>query len=283
MKPEEIIAQAKDLPVVSETARKLTIQLSQPDLHRDELVKTVRCDNILTAKLLRVCNSAEFAIQEPVVSLDQALLLLGDNTIFRMVCAIGFGSSLGAVGPGYATEANGLWAHSLSVGLGAEYLAEVENFGEFLPSAAFTAGLLHDIGKTVLSTVMSPKNRADIRAKMTEDSLSRVMAETVVLGTDHAEIGACLLKKWALPDSIVEAVANHHKPATEPAMQLSAVVYLANCAAHLSGAGTGWEAHVVQAKTAAAEMLGLDLPKVEDLINGIHSVMETLPQLMAAA
>ncbi len=58
MTAEEIVAQAKDLPVVSETARRLAMQLNQPDLHRDELAKTIRCDNVLTAKLLRVCNSA---------------------------------------------------------------------------------------------------------------------------------------------------------------------------------------------------------------------------------
>jgi len=269
--------------VVSETARKLTIQLNQPDLHRDELVKTVRCDNILTAKLLRVCNSAEFAVRESVVSLDQALLLLGDNTIFRMVCAIGFGSSFGMTSPGQSTEANGLWAHSLSTGLGAEYLAEIECYGNFLPSAAFTAGLLHDIGKTVLSTVMTPKHRADIREKIAQESLSRIAAERAVLGTDHAEVGACLLEKWALPNEIVEAVAHHHAPVTKPQLQLSAAVYLANCAAHLSGAGPGWEAHVIQVKNSASETLGMELPKVEEIISGIHNVMETLPQLMAAA
>jgi HD-like signal output (HDOD) protein len=53
MTADEIIARVKDLPVVSETARKLTLQLNQPDLHRDEIVETLRCDNILTAKLLR--------------------------------------------------------------------------------------------------------------------------------------------------------------------------------------------------------------------------------------
>src|ERR1700733_8319386 len=122
MTAEEIIAQAKELPVVSETARKLTIQLNQPNLHRDELVKTLRCDNVLTAKLLRVCNSADCGARAPVVSINQARLLLGDDAIFRMVCAIGFGDSLGLAAPGYDTEANGLWNHSLNVAMGAEYL-----------------------------------------------------------------------------------------------------------------------------------------------------------------
>jgi putative nucleotidyltransferase with HDIG domain len=283
MTAEEIIAQAKELPVISETARKLTVQLNQPDLHRSELVKTLRCDNVLTAKLLRVCNSADLGAREPIVSIDQALLLLGDDAIFRIVCAIGFGGSLGASAPGYATEANGLWNHSLSAGLGAEYIAANESYGGFLPSAAFTAGLLHDIGKIVLNKYMTPKNRADIRAKMAEESISRTDAEKAILGADHSEVGACLLKRWALPEPIVEAVANHHKPVTKPVIKMSALVYLANNAEHLSVATSGWETHAAQVFKTASEVLGLEIKEVENMVAGIQTAMQKLPQLQAAA
>ena len=283
MTADEIIAQVKDLPVVSETARKLIVQLNQPDLHRDELVATVRGDNVLTAKLLRVCNSAYSGAREPVFSVDQALFLLGDNMIFRTVCAIGFGGSLGAAAPGYATEANGLWSHSLGTALGAEYLAEIESYGNFLPSTAFTAGLLHDIGKSVISKVLTPKARTDIRGKIAGESLSRVEAEKAVLGADHCEVGACLLKRWSLPELIVEAVADHHSPVLKPAIQLSAVVYLANCAVHLCGAAPGWEAQAIQAKHTAAAVLGLEVEKVEQIVSGIQGAMQTLPQLLVAA
>jgi putative nucleotidyltransferase with HDIG domain len=283
MTAAEIVAQAKDLPVVSETARKLVTQLNQPDLHRDELVETVRCDNVLTAKLLRVCNSANSGLSEPVLSVDQALFLLGDSMIFRIVCAIGFSGSLGIAAPGYETEANGLWSHSLNTGLGAEYLAEAESYGNFLPSTAFTAGLLHDIGKAVMSKVLTPKERAEIRARITQESLSRVGAEKAVLGADHCEIGACLLTRWSLPELIVEAVAHHHSPVLQPSIQLSALVYLANCAVHLCGAGPGWEDQALQAKNTAATMLGLDVGKVEHVVSGVGKAMQTLPQLMVAA
>jgi putative nucleotidyltransferase with HDIG domain len=284
MTADEIIARVKDLPVVSETARKLTLQLNQPDLHRDEIVETLRCDNILTAKLLRVCNSANSGVREPVLSVDQALLLLGDNMVFRMVCAIGFGGSLGSAALGYDVEANGLWSHSLSVALAAEYLAEVESYGNFLPSTAFTAGLLHDIGKSVISKVLTPKDRAGIRAKITGESLSRVEAEKAVLGADHSEIGACLLNRWSLPELIVHAVADHHAPVLEPSIQLSAVVYLANCAVHLSGAAPGWQAQAIQAKNTAAVVLGMDVEKVDQIVSGIEGATQTtLPQLLVAA
>ncbi len=269
--------------MVSETARKLTIQLNQPNLHRDELVKTLRCDNVLTAKLLRACNSADCGAREPVVSIDQALLLLGDDAIFRMVCAIGFGGSLEMTAPGYDTEANGLWNHSLNVAMGAEYLAEAESYGNAPSSTAFTAGLLHDIGKTVINRVLTPKARADIRNKVTQESLTRVAAEKAVLGANHCEVGACLLQKWSLPEAIVEAVANHHSPVVKPSVQLSAVVYLANCAAHVSGTAPGWEAHVTEVRNTAAIVLGMDVKKVEQLIAGVHAAMQAMPQLKAAA
>ena len=277
MTAEEIVAQAKDLPVVSETARRLTMQLNQPKLHRDELVKTIRCDHVLTAKLLRVCNSAFCGVPEQVVSVDQALSILGDRVIFRMVCAIGFGGALGWTEPGYAVEANGLWAHSLSTGVGSEYLAKVEFQDDFLPSAAFTAGLLHDIGKTVINKILTPKARADIRSKIFHESLSRFAAEKAVLGADHSEVGACLLQRWSLPEIIIEAVANHHSPVTKPAIQLSAVVYLANCVALLSGTAPGWEARLAEANSMNAQVFGMDLKKMEKIVSGIQNEILTFP------
>src|SRR5208337_3822240 len=113
------------------------------------------------------------------------------------------------------------------------------------------AGLLHDIGKSVISKVLTPKTRADIRTKIAGQFLSRIEAEKAVLGADHCEIGACLLKRWSLPELIVEAVADHHSPVLKPSIQLSALVYLANCAVHLCGAAPGWQAQAIQAKHTA--------------------------------
>jgi putative nucleotidyltransferase with HDIG domain len=229
-----------------------------------------------------MCNSAETAALEPVVSLDQALLLLGDNAIFRMVCSIGFGSAL-TVAPGYDTEANGLWTHSLAAAVGAEYLAGMGGYGNFSPPTAFTAGLLHDIGKAVISRALTPRDRVEIRAKITGQSMSRTEAEKAVLGANHCEVGACLLELWALPEPIIEAVANHHCPVVEPAIKLSAVVYLANCAAHLSTSGPNWEAQAETAKQMAAQTLGMDPDTVGDMFSGIHEAMDALVHLVAAA
>jgi putative nucleotidyltransferase with HDIG domain len=284
MTASEIISQVKELPMVPETARKLVTLLNQPDTHREELIQTLRCDNVLTAKLLRVCNSAHTGLKAPVSSIDQAVLLIGDHTIFRMVCAIGFGGAMGFALPGYAVEANGLWGHSLSVGMGAEYLTENEAYGEFHPSVAFTAGLLHDIGKIVLNQIFTPKWRAEIRILISQDSLSRFEAEKVVLGSNHAEVGACLLQKWGLPEIVIEAVANHHAPNVQPVPQLSAVVYLANCAAHLCGPSAGGsDAQALRPSPSMAELLGLKQDRVEQMVTRLHEAMKSVNQYLSVA
>ena len=282
MTATEIISQVKDLPVVPETARKLTKLLSEPDTHREDLIQTLRCDNVMTAKLLRVCNSAHTGLSSPVASIDQAVLVLGDNAIFRIVCAIGFGGAMGFSMPGHAVEANGLWSHSLSTGMGAEYLTETEQYGDFQPSIAFTAGLLHDIGKVVLNHILTPKLRADIRARISDEGRSRVEAEKIVLGADHAEIGGCLLRRWALPEVLVEAVANHHAPITKPVVQLSAVVYLANNAAHLSGPSPGGaDVFALRPGPSVAELLGLEQQRLEQMITSVHGAMKAANQFLS--
>ena len=284
MTANEIVSQVKELPLVPETARKMMSLLNQADAHRDDLIQTLRCDNVRTANLLRVCNSAHAGLKSPVASIDQAVLLLGDNTIYRMVCAIGFGGAMGFSLPGQTVEANGLWGHSLSVGMGAEYLAEIEAYGDCQPSMAFTAGLLHDIGKLVLNQILTPKHRTEIRALMSRDSFSRFQAEKSVLGADHAEVGACLLQRWVLPEIMIEAVANHHAPRARPAVELSAVVYLADCAAHLSGPTPGGsDAFVLRPGPDLGKLLGLEQARVEKIVTGVHGAMKAVNQFIAAA
>lgn len=283
MTPNEIIAKVKDLPVISETARKLPGLLNKPELHRDDLVKTLRCDNVLTAKLLRACNSADMGLRQPVSSVDQAVLLLGDQTIFRIVVALGYGGIMGGPLEGYAVESNGLWSHSVTTGVAAEYLAEVEGYGGFPPSVAFTAGLLHDIGKLILNQLLTPKVRADIRSLIAEKSLSRVDAEREVFGSDHAAVGAALLQRWNVPELIVVAVGGHHKPVAQPEVQLSAVIHLANASAHLCGSAPGWDVYAMRIQRELSETLCLEVTQIERLLMGVHSSLSTVKQLMAAA
>ena len=116
MTATEIIHKVKNLPPVSQAALKLVNLLEQASISNDEIVAVIKCDNVLTAKLLRACNSPYFGLDDPVASVDQAVLLLGHQQILHIVLTLAFGSAMVVPLPGYAVEANELWRHSLDDG-----------------------------------------------------------------------------------------------------------------------------------------------------------------------
>jgi putative nucleotidyltransferase with HDIG domain len=283
MTAPEIINKVKNLPPVSQAALKLVNLLEQSSISNDEIVQVIKCDNVLTAKLLRACNSPYFGLDEPVASVDQAVLMLGHQQILHIVLTLAFGSAMVVPLPGYAVEANELWRHSLLTATAAEIVAaEAFDLNVEAP-VAFTVGLLHDIGKLAMSQVITGEIQAEIRQLIEQQHCSRSEAEQKILGADHAEIGACLLKNWNLPEEIVESVAHHHQPVCEPRPKLSVVSHLANCLAHLAGSAPGWDGFAVRVDPQAVKILNLDEMRLEGLVASVRDAFERVDQFMNMA
>jgi putative nucleotidyltransferase with HDIG domain len=280
MTPREMVAKVKHLPPVPHAALQLVTLLGQSTVSNEDLVQVLKYDNVLTAKLLRACNSPWLGLQEPVSSVDQAVLMLGHNQILQMVLNLAFGTSMAVALPGYAVEASELWRHSLITASAAEVAAGRNLELNADPAVAFTAGLLHDIGKLVFNEVLTRDTQAALRQRITQGGLSRVEAEKEITGADHAEVGACLLEQWRLPEDIVEAVANHHRPALEPRPRISAIVHLANCLAHLAGSAPGWEAYAIRADDRVAAALDLSETALELLLISVQDSLGHTDELM---
>jgi putative nucleotidyltransferase with HDIG domain len=280
MTANELIAKVKNLAPVSHSALNLVGLLDQPSIGNEDIVQVLKFDNVLTAKLLRACNSPFFGLEEPVSSVEQAVLILGHQQILHIALSIAFSSSMAAPLPGYAAEAKELWQHSLVTALASENIARQNSLLAADPAVAFTAGLLHDIGKVVLNHVLTSDFQSAIRARLAENDLSRTEAEREVIGVDHAEVGKCLLQSWRLPENILEAVEHHHQPVSQPVPRLSSLVHAANCLAHLIGSNLGWEAFAVRADAAAIAALGINQEKLDDLIITAHDSMSQVENLM---
>jgi putative nucleotidyltransferase with HDIG domain len=283
MTAPEIINKVKNLPPISQAALKLVNLLEQASISNDEIVEVIKCDNLLTAKLLRACNSPYFGLDEPVATVDQAVLMLGHQQIMHIVLTLSFGSAMVVPLPGYAVEANELWRHSLLTATAAEIVAAEAYTMNVEAPVAFTVGLLHDIGKLVMSQAITPEIQHEIRQLIEHEGCSRTEAEKKVLGADHGEIGACLLKSWNLPDEIVEAVGNHHQPVCEPHPKLSVITHLANCLAHLAGSAPGWDGFAVRVSPDAAAALNLDDARLENLVAEVRNAYERVDQFMNMA
>ncbi len=270
MTTEEIVAKVKNLTPVSHAALRLVSLLDQAAVGNDEVVQVLKFDTVLTAKLLRACNSPYFGFEDPVASVEQAVLVLGHQQILHLVLSLAFSGAMNTPLPGYAAEGGELWRHSLTTAMASETLVRSGLPVEFESPVAFTAGLLHDIGKLVFNHVLTDQAQTAIRGRITEGGLARTDAEREVVGADHAEVGAHLLRTWKLPEDIVEAVAHHHQPMCEPRPKLSVVTHVGNCLAHLVGSTLGWEGYAVRAEAQATEVLAITPERLEDLMIAVH-------------
>jgi putative nucleotidyltransferase with HDIG domain len=280
MNAKELVAQVKNLPPVSHAALKLVGLLDQAAVSNEDVVQVLKFDNVLTAKLLRACNSPYYGFDEPVSSVEQAVLILGHQQILHIVLSIAFGGAMSTALPGYSAEAKDLWAHSLTTAMAADRIARTNTAMDIEPSVAFTAGLLHDIGKLAMNHVLTAEVQDEIRGRIGNGSTSRIEAEKTVLGTDHGEVGAYLLETWRLPEDIVEATANHHRPTLKPRPRLSVPIHVANIVAHTIGSATGWEGLAERPDESAAEALDLTPENIENLIIAAHDDAEQVKHFM---
>ncbi len=280
MTTEEIVAKVKNLTPVSHAALRLVSLLDQAAVGNDEVVQVLKFDTVLTAKLLRACNSPYFGFEDPVSSVEQAVLVLGHQQILHLVLSLAFSGAMNTPLPGYAAEGGELWRHSLTTAMASETLARSGLPVDFEAPVAFTAGLLHDIGKLVFNHVLTEETQTIIRTRITDGGLARTDAEREVVGADHAEVGAYLLQSWKLPEDIVEAVGNHHQPVCQPRPKLSVLTHVGNCLAHLVGSTMGWEGYAVRAEAQATDTLEITPEKLEDLMIAVHDAAAKVQHLM---
>jgi putative nucleotidyltransferase with HDIG domain len=182
---------------------------------------------------------------------------LGLDTIRALVLSIGVFSQFNQGGLS-GLDMEGMYRHSMRTGAIALAIAKKEGMGLQSADKAFMAGLMHDLGKLILSANL-PAAYAEIARTSQKGSMSLFEAEMEKLGATHAQVGAYLLGLWGLPDIIVEAVAFHHHPGMCPACEMTPLtaVYAANILEHQSDNLS--EMDVLEGKFDADYMAALDL------------------------
>lgn len=258
MTAKQMIEQVTDLPALPQAGLKLMRLMEDPDGNAHDVVKVVETDVALSAKLLRICNSAAFGVRQRVNSIEQAVFVRGFAEVQRLAVALSFGGFMSKPLGGYDIDGGDFWMHSLLVALKSESLAGSTAQFKNDSSAAYTAGLLHDIGKLLLSHALNQQLGDAIRERIVSQGFSQTEAEKDVLGMDHADVGASLLEKWQLPACLVEAVRHHHRPNSTPEPTLSVFVHIADCMAHQFQAAQSGTECAIRADEAATASIGMD-------------------------
>jgi putative nucleotidyltransferase with HDIG domain len=238
--PEDIYQAVKTFPALSAHAIQLIHLMSQTEYDIEEVVHIVRLDSGLTSHVLRVVNSPVYNLMKPVQSIERAIVILGEQIVvgiaLRYIASHLFDKSLS----GYESQKGELWRHDLRVALASQEISRFSNY-EIASDLAFTSGLLHDIGKVVLSDFLNESSEyivTKIQNGLFEDYVS---AENALLGTNHSEIGYQMAKEWGLPGSLQMAIRYHHHPAKAPSPYniLVYIVHLGDILAMMEGWGTG--------------------------------------------
>lgn len=252
---EDVIGKMPNLPAGFQILPKLLKVLDDPAADCNALAEIIRIDSGLTASVIRVSNSAQYAGPVRTHSLSEAVARLGMREVYRLLISIVTAPTLR--GPdGAAFGQVDLWHHSLATAVASQVLAE--RLTKEDPEIAFSAGLLHDIGKTLLVRA-NRKQYVSLLRTCADNNRSVRFAEWERYGMDHADIGGELLRAWNFPERLAAIVAGHHRPEmlSKEHQRLAALVCVGNIVAYKLGVGNGHPPYVAQPDRDILGMIGL--------------------------
>lgn len=208
---EAVIEAAHALDPLPASTSRLTALVTRPDVDLREVAQVVSYDQALTARLLRVANSAASASRNPIATVRDAVVRLGSGVVLTFAIGTSAKKAMQRALPEYGLGEGALWRHAVAAALAAEHIKALSKKGG-IPPEAFTAALLHDIGRLVLARFLD----ADVREILAHGNggarLPSIALEREVLGVDHAELGSLVAENWKLPDTIAHAIRHHHDP-----------------------------------------------------------------------
>lgn len=282
MTVQDIIARIESLPAMPAVAVRLLEAAQDPNADLSTVASWIEKDPAMTANLLRLCNSPFYGVRREVTSVRQAANLLGMKTVVKIALTILSSRYLSSEQAGYGLAAGELWRSSIVSALAAELIAHEVQYPN--PSAAYTAGLLEDLGKIVMAEYVQGALPA-IWALVEGEGIGFEEAERRTVGMDHPEVGAVLLERWGFPAALVEAVRTHHRPGEaviDP--QLARIAHLADALTMTLGMGLGADGLAYNLHEEALRSLGLtDTDRLDALVEALANQVKQAEGLLASS
>lgn len=259
---EHALMRLKPIPQV---ALKILRLMSEDDYDIKDIADEVRKDQVISAKTLQLCNSAMFSTKRKIDTLDHALLLIGRDQLVKLVISASVRKLFEPNTQGYSLCKGGLYHHAIGTAIVAEKIAQAT--GCVAPGLAYTAGLLHDIGKVVLDQYVSSAFPLFYRS-VSRKRHSFLVAEQEILGTDHTQAGYDLAMRWEFPDSLIAAIQHHHSPEKENKHpKLTQVLHISDLLMERFHAGLEFEHMIGRNLPEKAAEIGFSMKRLPDIVD----------------
>ncbi|MES9825089.1 MAG: HDOD domain-containing protein [Candidatus Thiodiazotropha endolucinida] len=237
MTPQQLVIEMESLVSLPDVCVKVNRLIDAPNYSAATLGEIISQDTDLSARLLRLVNSAFFNLKAPVETISRAVTIIGTSELRDLVMATTAARIFTGI-PGDLVDMTEYWHYSITAGVIAGELAKRCNV--LHSERLFVMGVLHDIGRLAIYLKM-PQESRDILLITGGDDTLLPDAENDVLGFTHMDVGEALLRKWKLPESIVSVVAHHHRPASTQVFQLeTSLLSLAALLAYAEISGVEW-------------------------------------------
>jgi putative nucleotidyltransferase with HDIG domain len=273
--PELLRKRIVQLPSLPQAVLDVMRMLGDEDASTSDIAERIEHDQALTARTLRIANSAFYGVPGRIGTIRNAIGILGLRTVATLL-------TTAAVSAQFATakcpefQFGMFWRHAIATALTARGLARHLRMDEDI---AFTGGLLHDIGRLALAAQFPAETRQVLRCA-TELDLLALDAERRVLDTDHLAVGVLIATHWHFPEVVIAAIERHHAPGPGTVPTIVDVVHVADALAHGLDPSASVDEAVPLVDFAAWTRLGLSIPQclavLESTTAGVAGLCEAL-------
>lgn len=273
----EILREIKNLPTLPAVATRAMTMTEDPNCSQIELANVVEQDPAIATRLLKLVNSPFYGIRGTVDNVKQALIFVGMSNVRNLVLSTSVLELFDDDGKVGSFDRKDLWLHSMATAITARTAAQVSRVVD--PEVAFTAGLIHDVGKLIIDRFFHEDFKRIIEL-VDMHHCTMMDAENAVLGTNHSEIGAHLAQRWGLPDALREAIGYHHDPQqAQTNKPLAALVGFADVLARDLKVGTGGgttpqltEHHLTLSKMSSEDLTELRRHLADDIEERVSQI-----------
>lgn len=274
---EAKVLECAELKALSPSVARVMDVASRPAASIDSLVSAIRCDHAIALKIIKLANSAVFGRGEAINSVKAAVLRVGVESIRQAVGTIGVMEKFTS-GPGAMIDMLQFWEHSLAVGVASAHIAARAKSMD--PESAFTAGLLHDVGRLLLAEAM-PEQFRTVISTAHEHGLPLDQVERRVFNTNHADLMRPILRRWNFAKELIEPIVLHEagasvlRNATATQLNQAATVSLGNRLAHAMLLGSSGN-RCVGGITDLCELLRLSARDIDTICGKVIDETEEL-------